>query len=438
MNIYLKYPIGAMLLVILMCSNIDGYSQSRMQIATQLSQLINSSSYSDELQYYNNSIDITCNTLTHSFDTFMSVTFTRSEKFARVSSTYKNIPWKNLTSITHEKISTSAVYLFFSEAITQSRRLSYGNYFKNKYADGTAERSVRSIQLHIKNKDILVFESLCYKLKAADSVQNTPAVTMVKILPQILYSQKVLPPTKNETQSILFDSTTGYKCGAQEWPSYWCKFFKLGEIDISNMESDQMKAKSVEMQPYWNKYCYSFTTDNWRGIVGGSITTLLDINNDAGSSDAFGLIAFRVKGNVNFLNPFDGKNYFDHLYSIYGKKEHYVEYDKEEVQREWEYLQSRAKRWGTKPSGYMLKQYKYNAEAHQELIEAILCNTQGEGVFSGLKSNPAQYLLQVYNVGLRNFDEAVFLFESSFKTQISSADKTAFRQNLKYQQVLWD
>ncbi|WP_124561904.1 hypothetical protein [Pedobacter sp. KBW01] len=438
MNRCLKYSINLLPLVMLLCSSIASYSQSRTQIAAQLSKLINNSTYSDELQYYNNTIDANCNTLTHSFDTFQSVTFTRTEKFARVSSTYRNIPWKNLQSITHEKISTSAVYLFFAEPIVQSRKLTYGNYFKNKYTDGTTERSVRSIQLHIKNTDLLVFETLCYKLKLADSAQNLQAVAPIKTLPQTLFSQKVLPPSKNEAQGIIFDSTTGYKCGPQEWPSYWCKFFKLGAIDISNMGSDEMKAKSLEMQAYWNKYCYSFTTGDWRGITGGSITTLLDINNDTGSSDAFGLIAYRVKGNVNFLNPFNGKNYFDNLYASYGKKEHYVEYEKEEVQREWEYLQSRAKRWGTKSSAYMLQQYKYNAQAHQELIEAILCNTQGEGVFAGLKSNPAQYLLQVYNVGIRNFEEAVFLFESSFKTQISSADKTAFRQNLKYQQVLWD
>lgn len=437
MNKSLKYYTGTVLALLLMLSNINVYAQSRAQIAAQLSRLINSSSYSDELQYYNNAIDAGCNTLTHSFDTFMSVSFTRTEKFARVSSTYRNIPWKDLQFITHEKIRTSTVYLFFLEPVVQSRALKYGAYYKNKYTDNTIERPVRSIALHIQNKDLLVFERLCFQLKYADAPLAVQAVPAIKAFPQF-NAPKILPPLKNDAQYVVFDATTGYKCGTQEWPSYWCRFFKLQGIDISNMGSDDMKAKSLLMQDYWNKYCYSFTTNNWRGITGGSITTLLDISQDAGSNDAFGLIAYRVKGNVNFLNPFNGKNYFDNLCASFAKKEHYVEYEKEEVQREWEYLQSRMKRWGTKPSAQMLYLYKYSAKDHAELIETILCNSQGEGVFAGLKSDPAQYLLQVYNTGLRNFDEAVLLFEGTFKTQISSVDKATFRKTLKYQEVLWD
>jgi len=437
MNKSFKNYAGTLFVLLLTLCSIEVYSQSRTQIAAQLSKLINSSSYSDELQYYNNAIDAGCNSLTHSFDTFMSVSFTRTEKFARVSSTYRNIPWKDLQFITHEKIRTSTVYLFFLEPVVQSRALKYGNYYKNKYTDNTIERPVRSIALHIQNKDLLVFERLCFQLKYADAPLAVQAVPAIKAFPQF-NAPKILPPSKNDAQYIVFDATTGYKCGAQEWPSYWCKFFKLQGIDISNMGSDDMKAKSLLMQDFWNKYCYSFTTNNWRGITGGSITTLLDISQDAGSNDAFGLIAYRVKGNVNFLNPFNGKNYFDNLCASFAKKEHYVEYEKEEVQREWEYLQNRIKRWGTKPSGQMLYLYKYSAKDHAELIETILWNSQGEGVFAGLKSDPAQYLLQVYNTGIRNFDEAVLLFEGTYKTQISSVDKATFRKTLKYQEVLWD
>ncbi len=101
-------------------------------------------------------------------------------------------------------------------------------------------------------------------------------------------------------------------------------------------------------------------------------------------------------------------------------------------------VSDRAKKFGFKSASAMINEYRFDPTAHQSLIEAIVCNSQGEGVLSGLKNDPEQYLLFIYRMGLRNFEEAVFIFEKIHQARISPGDQTKYRKTLKSENLLWD
>ena len=414
------------------------YSQTRSEVTKELGNIIKNSSYADELQYYNNTVSTDCSTLSFSFDTFQSVTFERSEKYARIENTYKNIPWKNLGFITQEKISSS-VYLFFNVPITQTRKLIYGPYFRAQHNDGVIERTVRSIQLHILKKNLAQFERLCMRLKYIDSsLTEKEKIPPIQKLPFVSYYQKTPPPTKDQVLGIFDDLVSFNKCEPHGWPSYWCSLSELAGVDISKMNTEELKNNSAMIKEYWNRYCYSFSYPGSIGYPWNSETTILESSKSAGDNLAFGFIAYRIKGNGSFLNPFTGKSYFDNLSADYGKVEHAVNYKDEIINNEWQLLENTNKKYGGQPASQMLLRYKYDVTAHNELIEAIVCNSQGDGIFAGLRNDPAQYLLFMFNIGIRTFDEAVFLFEHLNKVTIPSIDKAQLRASIKGVNLAWD
>jgi hypothetical protein len=68
----------------------------------------------------------------------------------------------------------------------------------------------------------------------------------------------------------------------------------------------------------------------------------------------------------------------------------------------------------------MIIAYNYDAELHNNLLAAIICNSKGEGIFSGLSDAPAKYLDLLYTIGLRNLDEGALLFETNYNKKVSS------------------
>ncbi|MBW8359289.1 MAG: hypothetical protein K0M63_05725 [Weeksellaceae bacterium] len=424
------------LLLLLWCA--DSFSQTRNEIAQQMRTIVNGSSYSSDIQHHKNEMSADANSFAHESDSYLSVAFDRTERFARTTDRYTGIPWKDFDFVGQDKISRR-IYVFFSSPIPQTHEVIYGPYFRKDHTDSSTGRTVRSILINIRTEDIDRFHQLCRQLKRLDA--GLPAgnpVPAVKTLPSVPYCEKVPPPTAHQVFRTFFNMTEGEECQPEGWPSYQCDLYQLVGVDIAAMQSEAVKLKQHLLAEYWNRYGYSFSYRSHIGQIWNSETTLMETAEDVTySTGVFLFLGYRLKANVNILNPYTGMTYYDNIAGDYGDEEHTAEPDTEEIGHKFNAMVHAAKRSGL-PSTHMLDLIKYDEATHTALVEAVVCNAKGEGIFSGLAGDPAQFMAYLHNIGLRNFDEAVFLFENIYQTTLTAAQKAQFRTTIAYRNMAWD
>lgn len=278
-------------------------------------------------------------------------------------------------------------------------------------------------------------------MKAIDSgidlVQDTiqKPLTSVSQLPTITYCEKIPPPSQDFVIGVLLDLYVEKESGFDHLGlSYEGKLLSAAGIKWETMTSEEIKTHYPEVREYWNKYCYSYSYKKSIGDVCNDRKTLIDVKGD---NFAFNFIGRICGANINYLNPFSGKTYLDVIY------EDLIRYSlaPDDFQSKVELLLSRiskAKKYGAKNSEEMIYEYMYNPIQHNELIEAIVCNSKGEGILSNLENNPEEYFYTLYKIGLRNFDEAVFLFEKTNNLKLSDSKKVLLKKTLLELKPVWN
>jgi hypothetical protein len=390
-----------------------------------------------------------CSTISFFNNSSYNVSFDRVELVAHVENRYTDIPWKDFMYMTRGSIyDRSQIFLVFSSPVTLRHYMKFSDYYnknRDKLQDWTdaanSTKQVHFIELEIPENQQSELLYLFQKLKAADAgLQPLPAITS---LPEVDYCEKIKPPAKTLAlqihNAVSQKSTCDLHEECEDYSKWECLLFTAAGVDLSKaIKTETVEKEYPKLKAYWDYYCYSFSIEDGMGVFNRN-TTLLQINMHFADIDDNNcwFILSEYKANINYLNPFTGTNILDFYYYDYAEEVMtLLSNDLRRIQFKKGGIDFLLER-GARHSQEMVFSYRYDKQSHKQLIEAIVCNSRGEGIFANLGDQPEKYFWHLYNVGLRNFQDAVLLYESIYQRKLSDTQKRNLQSSAMDTKLFW-
>lgn len=379
-----------------------------------------------------------CSSFSYKYD-LNDCGFNKLTIIGKAEDLYSAIPWKDFELVNvDENVSFSHmdwISIFFSVPVSYRQNKDY-TVAPYTELDTSFTRKVRCISMNIQKHKFEVFAKACQRMKILASagqnslLESRSILPTIKELPAISYYFKNPPPTKDFVWDVFFN-TADYEKSKCENRSITFRFEErfmeaTGLTVKKETPGKELLIHYPKVKEYWDYYCYSFCYDGATNGFGSRFrSSFLEEGFYSMNGEVYMFIGYRCKGDLNFLNPFSGRSYLDNFYTRYSHKAntHYCPYGEVDRQGDIDDCEreiATARSYGAKHSSEMIIAYNYEAELHNKLIAAIICNSKGEGIFSGLSDAPVKYLDLLYTIGLRNLDEGVLLFETNYNKKISS------------------